>query len=74
MASDPMVRAAIGAKLVGLRDSANALLDGPHDETAWRKFARRVLHVLDIPELVDAGVRGVVPAPQEGPPKTPTLP
>ena len=29
-----------------IRDSANAMLDGAHDVTAWRKFARKVLDAL----------------------------
>lgn len=39
---------AIGARFVGLRDSAHAMLKGTHDEAAWQRFARRVLEVIKV--------------------------
>lgn len=48
-----------------LLESAQAMLDGVHDETAWRKFARRVLAVAGScppapsPEAIEAAARAL---------------
>ncbi len=48
MPSDDAVRNAQGARIIGLRDSAAAMLAGAHDENGWRRFARRVVETIDV--------------------------
>lgn len=49
-----MVTSAIKARLIGLRDSATAMLVGHHDVFAWTRFARRVLASIALVETFGA--------------------